>query len=430
MTVCRVETLGTAMTTLVVALLLGFLVLGEVQAANRRHVRQIVFPDDNDDRTDSSSSPSAQRGGEPCLTTSRTRGVCILLDECPALQSIRDYNVLRRAICGYNRFDPKVCCPQTGEATPKPTRRPTRTPRPPTRTPRPTRPPPSPRVPVSPPRRPTPTPEPTELVDGLPRALPKNCGRNNITNTRIVNGEEALPGSWPWLVALYIEEGGIKSASCGASIISESFVLTAAHCVIDANGKDLPASAFTARLGEHNLKVDNEGSVDIPVSKVTKHKEFVRRTYKNDIALLKLSRKAKFSLTVQPVCLPYGTQERAALTGRKAFVAGWGTTSFDGPSSDILLQVQFPIWDFDECKEAYKNDLAITSEYLCAGDLKGAKDSCQGDSGGPMMLPAGPENRFYQYGIVSFGKKCATPGFPGVYTNLRLYLNWIANNLK
>lgn len=193
----------------------------------------------------------------------------------------------------------------------------------------------------------------------------------------------------------------------------------------------MSASTFTIRAGEHILNNDNDGAapVDVPVANIISHENFQRRVFRNDIAILTLQRRVQFNRFVRPICLPYDQFTNDLLEDRRAYVAGWGTTSFDGEYSPILSQIQVPVWRNGDCNDAYRPEqVPITREYLCAGVSDGTKDSCQGDSGGPLMLPS-PNGRFYLVGIVSFGKRCATMGYPGVYTRVNIYLDWIASNL-
>ncbi|KAF0764095.1 venom protease-like [Aphis craccivora] len=133
---------------------------------------------------------------------------------------------------------------------------------------------------------------------------------------------------------------------------------------------------------------------------------------------------------IQPICLPILSHHRAnKLVKSVPFVAGWGATSFRGPSSTTLMEIQIPVLDNSECKRAFANKKAIIDDrVMCAGFLTGGKDACQGDSGGPLMWPNG--NQYYLVGVVSFGFKCAEPGYPGVYTRVSSFVEWIADNMN
>ena len=93
------------------------------------------------------------------------------------------------------------------------------------------------------------------------------------------------------------------------------------------------------------------------------------------------------------------------------------------------MQLQIPVVAQDRCKEALSRfkTARIDEKVLCAGYAKGGKDACQGDSGGPLIFPRG--DRAYLIGIVSYGYRCAEPGYPGVYTRITKFTDWIQNNL-
>lgn len=99
-----------------------------------------------------------------------------------------------------------------------------------------------------------------------------------------------------------------------------------------------------------------------------------------------------------------------------------------GKESTIQRQAVLPVWRNEDCNAVYHQ--SITNNFLCAGYKQGGKDACQGDSGGPLMLRDQVRGRWMQIGIVSFGNKCSEPGYPGVYTRISEYLNWIKDNMK
>lgn len=112
-------------------------------------------------------------------------------------------------------------------------------------------------------------------------------------------------------------------------------------------------------------------------------------------------------------------------------VTGWGLTE-QRISSTVLMKVALPIYPQNECAKTYKNQAEIWYKQICVGGDSG-KDSCSGDSGGPLVAPAIYQNsqpRYVQYGVVSFGiKLCGTQGFPGVYTRLDYYLDWLLDRI-
>ncbi|RWS16182.1 prophenoloxidase activating enzyme-like protein [Dinothrombium tinctorium] len=232
------------------------------------------------------------------------------------------------------------------------------------------------------------------------------------------------------MAALFIEEGGIKSSQCGATLVSSNIVLTASHCIVDGSTKK-EASSLTIRLGEHFIEQDSpdDAAEDVPVASVITHPEFNPSTYLNDIAILKLAKNVTFTQRISPVCLPFHSEKlrHGKIEGLPATITGWGRISFNGPSSDVLQMATFQIVNQEDCRKAFEKWIKITRNYLCAGNKGSTKDSCQGDSGGPLVMV--DKGRWYLMGIVSFGRRCATPGFPGVYTRITEYLDWIEKNV-
>lgn len=132
----------------------------------------------------------------------------------------------------------------------------------------------------------------------------------------------------------------------------------------------------------------SDGSViNIDSNKV--HEEYDAKKILNDICILKLVQDAPLSDLIRPICLPTQEPQKSMdLTGYQPFVAGWGTTSSNGPSANILQEVQVPVVSTQSCGNAYKTyfpNQVFDNRVICAGAT--GKDSCQGDSGGPLMLP-------------------------------------------
>lgn len=99
-----------------------------------------------------------------------------------------------------------------------------------------------------------------------------------------------------------------------------------------------------------------------------------------------------------------------------------------------FFSLQVPVKSNDECAKTYKQaNVDLKQTQLCAGGEKG-KDSCRGDSGGPLMANYADENNdinWYVVGVVSFGPSpCGMEGWPGVYTNVCDYADWIQSKMR
>uniref|UniRef100_A0A3P9J2B2 Peptidase S1 domain-containing protein n=1 Tax=Oryzias latipes TaxID=8090 RepID=A0A3P9J2B2_ORYLA len=235
------------------------------------------------------------------------------------------------------------------------------------------------------------------------------CGRANLNN-RIVGGQDAPAGFWPWQVSL---QG--PSHFCGGSLINNQWVLTAAHCFPSGSASDV-----NVVLGLQSLQGSNPNNVSRTITRLILHPNY--NSNDNDIALLQLSSPINFTNYITPVCLP--STNSTFYSGVNTWVTGWGNigSGVSLPAPQTLQEVQVPIVGNRQCKCSYGAS-SITDNMVCAGLLEGGKDSCQGDSGGPLVIKQ--NNRWIQAGVVSFGNGCALPNFPGVYTRVSQYQTWI-----
>ncbi|XP_059482706.1 trypsin-1-like [Neocloeon triangulifer] len=241
-----------------------------------------------------------------------------------------------------------------------------------------------------------------------------NCGVVN-QETRIVGGQITGIHRYPW-VARLVYDGQFH---CGGSLLNADYVLTAAHCV-----RRLRRSKFKVVLGDHDQFSTTESpAVMRAVSAIIRHKNFDGTNYNHDIALLKLRRPVTFSKQVRPVCLPSSGTDPPAKSGT---VVGWGRTSEGGVIPSHVMEVQVPILSLSDCRKMQYRPSRISSYMLCAGTAN--KDSCQGDSGGPLLIQNGA--KYEVHGIVSWGVGCGRPGYPGVYTRVARYLEWVKRNMR
>ncbi|XP_069015083.1 trypsin II-P29-like [Embiotoca jacksoni] len=239
-----------------------------------------------------------------------------------------------------------------------------------------------------------------------------DCGTRD---SKIIGGEDASEGSWPWHAALYM----YGYFSCGGSLINDQWVLTAAHCT--ARDELQHAKIF---LGRYNRTGANPNEVSRTVEDIICHPKYNTPIFNNDICLLKLSAPVAFTKYIKPICL--ASENSTFYSGTSSWVTGFGIT--DGNLlPDILQEVNVPIVGNNRCSCSYKDNYEITENMLCAGFGGGGKDSCYGDAGGPLMAKIG--HRWVQSGVVSFGLGCSRPNYTGAYTRVSQYQDWILNTI-
>ncbi len=231
---------------------------------------------------------------------------------------------------------------------------------------------------------------------------------------KILNGAETTISRWPWMVALVRPGFSIFNGQfCGGTLISDRWVLTAAHCVINQNITTVKVLAGHTRLSE---AAQNDL---LSVSQIVIHPAYNQFTLDSDLALLELSEEA--TLTPVQTIGHYSLNDRP---GINATALGWGDTSsvvFDFP--DTLHVVDLPLVGNELCAVRTR---FITDNMLCAGFSTGIKDTCMGDSGGPLVVFDEVSQRWLQVGITSFGLGCEAQGGYGGYTRVKNFSDFIS----
>ncbi|XP_032024972.1 kallikrein-7 [Hylobates moloch] len=222
---------------------------------------------------------------------------------------------------------------------------------------------------------------------------------------KIIDGAPCTRGSHPWQVALLSG----NQLHCGGVLVSERWVLTAAHCKMNE---------YTVHLGSDTL--GDRKAQRIKASKSFRHPGYSTQTHVNDLMLVKLNSRARLSSTVKKVRLP----SRCEPPGTTCTVSGWGTTtSPDVTFPSDLMCVDVKLISPQDCTKVYKD--LLENSMLCAGIPNSKKNACNGDSGGPLVC------RGTLQGLVSWGTfPCGQPNDPGVYTQVCKFTKWINDTMK
>lgn len=362
----------------------------------------------------------AQETFGTCTTPAEQRGTCIYLQDCNYLFELiqqrtvsnSDRIFLQSSQCGYRNGQVIICCANSRRLNDRPVWG------------------------VQPP------PQPIRRSNLLPQA--PNCGDN--FGDRVVGGVNTGKKEFPWLALIeYTKPGNVIGHHCGSSLINNRYVLTAAHCVsaIPDNWR-----LTGVRLGEWDTtsnpdctrersgKTDcNDPFVDVQVSEIIPHPQYPgnARDQLHDIALLRLRTEVTFTDFISPVCLPIRPEQRNTIfLGRKMIVSGWGRTETNA-TSNVKQKAELESVATDDCNKRYVTQRrTVTSSQICAGGVEGI-DSCRGDSGGPLIMEEFNEGygNYYLTGVVSYGPTpCGLAGWPGVYTLVSAYIEWIESTIR
>ncbi|XP_026515487.1 transmembrane protease serine 9 [Terrapene carolina triunguis] len=248
---------------------------------------------------------------------------------------------------------------------------------------------------------------------------PQECGgRPGLSKpSKIVGGIEASKGEIPWQVSL--KEG--SRHFCGATVIGERWLLSAAHCF-----NQTKLEYLKAYLGTTSLTGADGNAVKVSIKKVVQHPSYNPIILDFDVAVLELASPLHFNKLIQPVCLPLAVQKFPV--GKKCMISGWGNVREGNITKPESLQkASVGIIDQKTCNVLY--NFSLTDRMICAGFLEGRVDSCQGDSGGPLACEETP-GLFYLAGVVSWGIGCAQAKRPGVYSRITKLKDWILDAIS
>uniref|UniRef100_A0A672HRX5 Zgc:154142 n=1 Tax=Salarias fasciatus TaxID=181472 RepID=A0A672HRX5_SALFA len=292
-------------------------------------------------------------------------------------------------------------------------------------------------APTEPPAQPNPW-------DDIPIEWPTACGKPAIpphVMSRIVNGEEATPHSWPWQIIyknnpiyIHICKNPRYSHTCGGTLIHKNWVLTAAHCFIRYADE---LQRWQMCLGKHNLTYTEPTQDCFKITGIYRHEGFqypTMPTVEYDIALIRLEREVTPTDEVSYACLP--PEEEVLAGGKKCYATGWGDETGDSQNpkpSEALNQVALPVVPYDTCKRMDYWWFQVKPSMICCGYTlpDELKSVCQGDSGGPLVCQEAPGSPWEVHGITSFGPVgCIMNKKPSVFTRTSAYIDWIENVIR
>jgi len=236
----------------------------------------------------------------------------------------------------------------------------------------------------------------------------------------IVGGTEATPHKYPWMASLFFTQGSSSgSYFCGGTLISDEWVMTAAHCVDGA-------TSMKVFLGAHNVREETEeGRLEFESTEYFAHPSWNGALIRNDIGLIRLPQKVEFNDIIRPVCLPSYSDVDDRFAGLDAPASGWGKPTDSADSiSPVLREVTTKTITNLVCVfELFQ----ITANNICISGA-GGKSTCNGDSGGPLHKVM-DDGRMKQIGITSFGLALGCElGFHGAFTRTTSYLEFIETN--
>jgi len=243
----------------------------------------------------------------------------------------------------------------------------------------------------------------------------------NRVDSQIIGGTDAAPGAWPWQLSQQ-RLGSTWSHSCGASLLSSRYGLSAAHCVDGAAVANLRVIA-----GLHD-RTNTAGTQTANLSAYKMHEQYNNNaaTYANDIAILTFASAIVAGGNVAFATLPANNNNDFA--GQTCVITGWGRTSSTNTLPNVLQQATIRILSTSEC-QSQAAGASIWASHICIFDPNTTSSACNGDSGGPTNCPVG--SGYQVAGIASFVFQLAgncLPGRPSVYTRVSTYLSWIATN--
>ena len=227
-------------------------------------------------------------------------------------------------------------------------------------------------------------------------------------------------GEFPWQAIVFFNN---YTFQCGASLVGDRWLVTAAHCVDGLQPEDIKI-----RLGEWQVNAFSEPLpyVDASVLSFTIHPQFNDIAVHNDIAVIELTDVISPQYHINTICLPELGQ---TVDGSNCIATGWGKEAFEGDYQFIMKRIELPVIAKDTCQDSLRKTrlgeyFILDPSFMCAGGEENA-DACKGDGGGPLACKDPATGRFVLTGITAWGIGCGQKDIPGVYTDVPLFAKWV-----
>ncbi|XP_055967157.1 transmembrane protease serine 11A-like [Sorex fumeus] len=240
------------------------------------------------------------------------------------------------------------------------------------------------------------------------------CGKRiaPLIINRIMSGDIAAKGAWPWQASL--QRNNIHQ--CGATLISNTWLVTAAHCFKNSANSRQWTVSFGTTINPPLMKRN--------VRRIIVHERYHSPAREYDIAVVQFSPRVAFSNDIRRVCLPDASA--SFQPNSTVYITGFGALYYGGESQNELREARLKLISDNVCKQPHVYGSDIKFGMFCAGYLEGIYDACRGDSGGPLVVKD-LKDTWYLIGIVSWGDNCGQKNKPGVYTKVTYYRKWIAS---